>query len=466
MNASPSRPGPILETFVMAAIWTALAAADTRAEEPPSEAPPSQQVAASFDGYDPLAGMDASGRIPGLARPPGVPHPERWRYVPEGRLKPGNIFQRLLVSSFIAPFAFHDSDTGTGFGVALTDLEFRNQRRQERLASTLSYSTEGQQEYLVKWRRWFHHLEVPTGGILQEERSFVEVEMGYVRTLTSRFFGLGADSKASDETSYADSSFFGELGVDWTVPDPGSDLVFRVAARGESHNLSGGHVSGDPSTADVFPDLFADSENRSLGWLSGSLRWDTRDSQENPYTGWHVEGTAAGALLQEGGDVGALFSLNAGKVFRVPPLFHNGGDRREENPPTDTLVFGLWNEYSAGSLPFFALPTLGGSDRLRGYIGGRFRGGASWLGAAEYRFWFLPRGIAITRSIRIERVGAALFYEVGSVGDGAGDLLSQSPRQSYGVSLRLTLERAAPFRFDFAFSDEGSEFTAGFGLAF
>ena len=52
------------------------------------------------------------------------------------------------------------------------------------------------------------------------------------------------------------------------------------------------------------------------------------------------------------------------------------------------------------------------------------------------------------------------------MGDGPGDLLRQSPRESYGVSLRLTLERAAPFRIDFAFSDEGSEFTASFGLTF
>ena len=88
------------------------------------------------------------------------------------------------------------------------------------------------------------------------------------------------------------------------------------------------------------------------------------------------------------------------------------------------------------------------------------------MGVAEYRFWFLPRGIALTRSIRIERLGAALFYEIGSVADSGGGLFRERPRHSYGVSLRLSLERAAPFRLDFGFSDEGSEFTAGFGLTF
>ena len=39
-------------------------------------------------------------------------------------------------------------------------------------------------------------------------------------------------------------------------------------------------------------------------------------------------------------------------------------------------------------------------------------------------------------------------------------------RQSYGVSGRFTLERAAIFRADFGFSEDGLNFSAGFGLPF
>ncbi len=53
--------------------------------------------------HDPLQGMEASGRIPKVPLPDDLPNPERWRYLPEGRIKPGNIFERFLVSSFIAP---------------------------------------------------------------------------------------------------------------------------------------------------------------------------------------------------------------------------------------------------------------------------------------------------------------------------------------------------------------------------
>ena len=46
-----------------------------------------------FEPFDPLEGMDESGRIPSPEKPEDLEHPGRWRYIPEGRLKPGNVFQ-------------------------------------------------------------------------------------------------------------------------------------------------------------------------------------------------------------------------------------------------------------------------------------------------------------------------------------------------------------------------------------
>jgi hypothetical protein len=418
--------------------------------------------------YDPLWGIDSNGRIPAIERPGGLSHPERWRYLPEGRLKPGNVLQRFLVSSFITPYAFSSSDVGTGVGLAITDLDFRRQRRREFAALLLSYTSKGQQEYRIKWRRWLHHIDLPEGGILQEERSFFESEVGFNRTLTHRFFGLGSGTDASDETSYSDESFYGELGLDRTFPSPGSDWVLHLSARGESHDLGSGHVEGSPSMDDVHPELFADAESRNMGWLRMGLRYDTRDSQQNPYEGWHLGGLAAWAPVQSGGDMGGRYTLSAGYVFRTLPLFHNGGDAWEENPPTDTLAFGFRNAYTSGDLPFFALPTLGGTERHRGYIGGRFRGNASWLSALEYRFWVLPRGVAFTRSIRIERIGIALFYEAGAVSEEVSParLFQERVRHSYGASLRISFDRTNPLRFDFGFSEDGMEFSLGYGLTF
>jgi outer membrane translocation and assembly module TamA len=78
----------------------------------------------------------------------------------------------------------------------------------------------------------------------------------------------------------------------------------------------------------------------------------------------------------------------------------------------------------------------------------------------------VERGFRLTRQIHLERLGAALFYEIGSVASDWPRLFDARVHQSYGVSLRLSLERAAPFRVDFGFSDEDFVVTARFGLSF
>ncbi len=425
-------------------------------------------AAAAAPVFDPLQGIDPDGRIPAILRPPDLPNPERWRYIPEGRLKPGNVFERFLVSSMIAPFVFYDGDVGTGFGVALVDIDFREQRRREFAGAFLSYTTEGQQNYTFVWRRWLHHRELPDGGVLLEERSLVRAAGGYSRSLTRRFFGIGPKTNESDETSYRDSVGYFELGFDHTLPDPGDDFVLSFGVSGEWHDLGAGHVSGEPNTEDVFPVLFEAADPYSLGTLHAGLRWDTRDSQINPYRGWFAAGEVDAALLQEGGDVGAVWSVSGGRIFPLPALFHDGGDSAEENAPTDVLALGLKSKFTSGDLPFFALPSLGGSQDLRGFIAGRWRDRASWDLTLEYRFWLLPRGFPIpfTDAIRVERFGAAIFYEAGAVAKDGSRLFGSPVRSSYGVGLRASLERAAPFRVDVGFSEDGVNVSAGFGLSF
>ena len=114
--------------------------------------------------YDPWDGIDRNGRIPKADFPNDIKHPDRWRYIPEGRIKPGNPFQRFLVSSFIAPFVFSNGDVGTGFGVAFTDIDFRLQRRREIAGLFMSYTTKGQQRYGLSWRRMLKTRDLPGGG--------------------------------------------------------------------------------------------------------------------------------------------------------------------------------------------------------------------------------------------------------------------------------------------------------------
>jgi hypothetical protein len=418
--------------------------------------------------YDPYRGMDKDGRIPEVDKARYVDHPERWRYIPEGRIKPGNFLQRFLVSSFAIPLVFHNADVGTGGGIGITDIDFRQQRRREFMGGFFSYTTEGQQSYTLRWRRWLKHMEVPGGGVLQEERSFFSAGGGYRKTLTRRFFGIGPATNEDDESSYTDELAFVDLGLSHSLPGKLDDFVWELGVHGEGHWLDHGRVGGHPSMENVpdFSFLFQQADQIALGWLGGGLRWDTRDSQRNPYRGTAVGASFDAALAQSGGHVGATYLIFADQVFTVWPIFHDGGTKDEENPPTDTLAFHFESRLSSGNLPFFARPTLGGSEIQRGYIEGRWRDDAVWTAATEYRFWVLPRGFTVWRHIRVERVGAAVFYEVGGVGEDGLALFHESLIQSYGVSARITVERAAIFRADFGFSHDGFNFSAGFGLSF
>lgn len=425
-----------------------------------------QSVPSSHDDETLLPGIEANGRIPKVDLPEDVPQPERWRYKPEGRISDGNVFERFLTSTFIAPLFFFSSDVGTGAGFALTDIDFRNQRRREFANTTFTYTSEGQQQATILWRRWLDQRDLESGGVLQEERSFVQAFGGYTKTLTRRFFGLGADTQEDDETSYSEEVTAVELVLDQSIPEAAADWVFGAGLRLEHRNLSTGFVEGVDDTSTDFPELFDQGDDLDSIWLSANLRYDTRDSQSNPYRGQNLQAWVQGTPWMTGGRSGMLYGLTGSWIVPVPGLLHEGGDAFEENPPTDRVAFAFDVADSGGDLPFWALPSLGGNDRLRGYIAGRFVDNALWFAGAEYRIVLVPRGYAFNQRVRLERVGMALFYELGSVAPDLSSLGSADVKSSYGVSARINLERAATFRADFGFAPDSTNLAITFGLSF
>ena len=418
--------------------------------------------------YDPYRGMDADGRIPKPEFPSDLQRPERWRYTPPARIKPGGILDRFLVSSFLTPIFFREEDIGYGGGLALTDVDFRNQNYREFANIVLTYSEEGQQTFRINWSSWLYHRELPNGGILREERGRLYARGGYSKTLTRRFFGFGSRSPETDETSYTEELSELGFGVRVPLPDPGSDWLLRVDLYGEHHGLSPGRVTGIPGTHEYLPEFqsaFAEGDGVDQLWLATQFGWDTRDSQAQPYEGKRI-GVSVNTAWQSGGRWGAVVGVDAQHVFALPPLLHRGARGREENPPTDVLAFGAFVQDTIGELPFYSLPTLGGTSTLRGFIQNRFTDRAAAHFSAEYRVNLIPRGYAFTDTIRFERIGLGVFYDCGTVADGFEDLDDARFLDSYGLGLRLAFSREAVFRVDYGFSDEGTNFTIAFGNTF
>jgi hypothetical protein len=175
---------------------------------------------------------------------------------------------------------------------------------------------------------------------------------------------------------------------------------------------------------------------------------------------------ASAAPWQDDGEQGAVFGAEANWVMPLPGLFHDGGDPQEEHPPTDSFALGAKVNWTEGDLPFYFLPTLGGSETLRGYVPHRWTARSTWHAGAEYRLWVIPRGFDVYGPVRIERVGVALFGEVGGVGDRPGELPDSPVLWSTGASLRVSLERQGLFRGDIGVSDEGINITGGYGVSF
>ncbi len=442
---------------VAALLLAAAAAAQSQSGgEPPPRTP-----------YDPLRGMDQDGRIPKPEVPPDITHPDRWRYTPEARMKPGSVFERFLVSSFISPILFREADIGFGGGVALTDVDFRDQRYREFANIVLTHSEEGQQAYKINWQRWLQHRELPQGGVYREERSRVYARAGYEKTLTRRFFGFGSRTRADDETSYTEELTTAGVGLRVSLPDPGSDWVVRTDLQAEHHGLSRGRVIDVPSTEEVgaFADDVAAADGVTQLWSLNTFGWDTRDSMHQPYEGIRI-GSMANVCYGEGGETGAIVGVDGQHVFALPPLLHRGAVGREENPPTDVLAFGAFVQDTVGELPFYSLPTLGGTNTLRGYIQNRFTDDALAHFSVEYRVSLLSRGVVFTESLRIERVGLGVFYDCGTVASGIADLADGRYLDSYGLGFRVAFSREAVFRIDWGFSDEGTNFTLAFGNSF
>jgi hypothetical protein len=411
-------------------------------------------------------GMDPDGRIPKVELPADVTNPERWRYLPEARLVEGSVLDRLFVSTFAVPVVFFKSDVGAGGGVSLTDIDFRGQRRREFATTTLTYTTEGQQTYAFLWRRWLDHRDLDGGGVIQEERSFVRLYAGYTKTLTRRFYGLGSETSEDAESSYSEELPAVELGYQKSLPEAGDDWVVNAGLRIEKRHLSRGSVDDVPDTEDAFPDEFGDGEDIASLWVGAGLRYDTRDSQANPYRGWSLGAWVDGTPLMTGGRNGLLYGAEGNVAVPLPPLLHGGGDEHEENPPTDVLAATFQVQDSSGDLPFWALPSLGGSTRLRGYIANRFTDASAWFASVEYRPAIVARGFALNDAIRAERVGLGIFYELGAVAPELNALDTAEVHASYGAGLRLYLERSAVFRVDLGFSDEDTNLAIVYGLSF
>ena len=103
-------------------------------------------------------------------------------------------------------------------------------------------------------------------------------------------------------------------------------------------------------------------------------------------------------------------------------------------------------QLSGSEIPFFDLPTLGGSRNLRGFRNHRFRDEGFWIVTAEYRYpmW--------------DVLDVTLFMDQGQVFTDFSDIALDKFESSYGFGVHLLSSKGLAFRAELAFSNEDTRY--------
>jgi ATP:ADP antiporter, AAA family len=145
---------------------------------------------------------------------------------------------------------------------------------------------------------------------------------------------------------------------------------------------------------------------------------------------------------------GSSFQRTDSEVQQFVPLL------RENWVIALRALTSITNSASAGDVPYFLLPDLGGSDTLRGYSSWRFRDRNRLLLSGEYRWTAGPLA------------DMALFLDAGQVAPRAADFGISHFKKTYGIGLTLHTMTTSITRIDLARTPEGNSVVFAFSPRF
>lgn len=260
------------------------------------------------------------------------------------------------------------------------------------------------------------------------------------------FWGLGPDTDENDDADYAQEQWGARL-------DIGMPPTFPAWARGglryEKSFVGEGHNPDLDDAEDAFPDVPGVDEPQLELWGPwAEVVLDLTNAPRHPIAGIKLKGrvhawrsaddqnfnwTTIGAEAQGHLPLGTRWFVLSAVV---------GYDEADPEDPGDEI-------------PFNYLPSLGGSERLRGYPTWRWTDLAAAYGTVELRYRIWEENTEDPNDA--SAFEGALFYDVGGVASGFDDL-DLFDQDSYGLEIRTHFARRFAFRFGVGHSDEGTRF--------
>ena len=267
---------------------------------------------------------------------------------------------------------------------------------------------------------------------------------GYIsyNKFPSSFFGVGNFTKKEDEEVYTPKYFFIK-----------NTFIKRLIAKNKGGLYVGLHqefrydkITESEPDGIINTTQLNGSKGGNVSGLGVNAIYDTRDNTFSSSEGEYVEAQLS------------FFTKYFFSDFNFNHLFFDL--RKYKSLSIFNLQTVLAMQFSAsftsGEVPFYVLPTFGGSYNMRGNYQGRYRDNNSYFLQGEYRFpvyWI---------------IGMTAFAGVAQVAKEISDYSLNGLKVAYGFGIRLNVipDEKIFLRADFGFSNEGSQIYLGFGEAF
>lgn len=251
--------------------------------------------------------------------------------------------------------------TGAGLRYTVTDCLIEDAA----LVTTATSWVDSRQLYSVEWSK------VPLGAGFTSEYTI------RYRSLTEEaFFGIGKESRESDDLSYSAEDILFEFSLHRKLsPYFRSTLDIGIS----NSSIFDGRNGVSPTITDVYTEqtLPGLKEKNRFQGTEFALFYDNTKDAAHPTAGWL--GKAAAALFNDIHDDDLSFWKASLDLTQHIHLFN---DR--------TLVLrgaGEMTQALEGSnIPFYHLAEIGSYGTVRGFSRGRFRDNDHLIGSAEYRY--------------------------------------------------------------------------------
>lgn len=298
---------------------------------------------------------------------------------------------------------------------------------QERLGFRTTARASLQGAHMFDARFDFHTL-APTG-------SFVNLYAKYENSPQMDYYGRGASSQEVNRSSF----LLRDFSVDFQAGFEVTPRLRLGATGGGMYVRTGrGDRSGVPSTDEVFgpdeaPGIAGDPV--SYDRWGAFVALDYRDSQTGPRSG----GLYGARVRQYFDRTVDQFSFPQAEFEVQQYLPYFNGTRVVALRAATVLSWPGADQ----QVPVYFMPSIGGTDSLRGFARDRFRDNHALVLSAEHR-WYVSRGLDM-----------AIFVDAGKVVARKADIDFSHLEASWGIGFRTRIRNTVIMRTDIGVSREG-----------